>query len=65
MRALIITQDEPFFIPGVIDYLVSNRDDDYQIIILKPHLRNKSFGQATIERFKSYTLREFVTIGMK
>ena len=44
IKTFIITQDEPFYIPKVINFIIEN-EKNYEIIgatVLKPHRKNKT-----------------------
>jgi folate-dependent phosphoribosylglycinamide formyltransferase PurN len=61
MRVLIITQNEPFYIPKMIRHILSNQNNDFEVVgytVLKPHRKNKSMKDWFLERAKIYSLIE-------
>ena len=64
-RVFIITQDEPFYIPKMLRYLIENSKDDFKIVgytILKPHRKNKNILHWILERTRIYSLVELVIV---
>jgi methionyl-tRNA formyltransferase len=65
LNVFIISQEEPFYIPKVIRYLIENQSDDYQIVgatRLQPHRKNKTMKDWLLERTQIYTYWElFIT----
>ena len=65
VRVFIISQEEPFYIPKVIRYLVENQNDNFEIVgatRLQPHRKNKSMKDWLLERTQIYTYWElFIT----
>lgn len=65
LRAFIISQEEPFYIPKVIRYLVENQNDNFEIVgatRLQPHRKNKTMKDWLLERTQIYTYWElFIT----
>lgn len=67
VKVYIITQNEPFFIPKVIQFLLTNKSKKYKIIgitNLAPHRKNKNYKDWFKERSKIYTYRELFIVGM-
>lgn len=63
IKAFIITQEEPFYIPKVIRHLLESQGSEFQIIgctILKPHRKNKTMNDWFMERFRIYTWWELL-----
>jgi len=66
LRVLIITQNEPFFIPKLIRYLALNQSKNFQIIgatVLPPYRKNKNYLHWFKERAKIYSLKELLFVG--
>jgi methionyl-tRNA formyltransferase len=65
LKVFIISQDEPFYIPKVIRYLVEHQNENFEIVgatRLQPHRKNKSMKDWLLERTKIYTYWElFIT----
>ncbi|MEQ8910205.1 MAG: formyltransferase family protein [Vicingaceae bacterium] len=63
LKVYIISQEEPFFIPKIIQFLASEQNERFEIIgasRLKPHRKNKTMGDWLKERIKIYTLWELL-----
>lgn len=61
LKVLVITQDEPFFIPGMIEYIRRFGGNEYAIsaiTVLKPHRKNKSYFHWFRERSRIYSFME-------
>lgn len=61
VRVFIISQEEPFYIPKVIRYLVEYQNDNFEIVgatRLQPHRKNKSMKDWLLERTQIYTYWE-------
>jgi len=61
MKVLIITQDEPFYIPKMIKHILACQNDSYKVVgftVLKPHRKNKSMKDWFLERAKIYSYLE-------
>jgi len=66
IRVFILTQNEPFYIPKVIRYLLDHQGEDYEIVgvtVLSPHRKNKTMLDWFKERARIYTLRELFLTG--
>jgi folate-dependent phosphoribosylglycinamide formyltransferase PurN len=64
-KIFIITQEEPFFIPKMVRYILS-QNKPVQVVgatILKPHRKNKNMLHWLNERMKIYTIRELFIAG--
>ncbi len=65
LRVFIISQDEPFYIPKVIRYLIEHQNESFTIVgatRLQPHRKNKTMKDWLLERTKIYTYWElFIT----
>lgn len=65
VKVFIISQEEPFYIPKVIRYLVEHQNDCFEIVgatRLQPHRKNKTMKDWLLERTKIYTYWElFIT----
>jgi methionyl-tRNA formyltransferase len=65
VRVFIISQEEPFYIPKVIRYLVEHQNENFEIVgasRLKPHRKNKTMKDWLLERTKIYSYWElFIT----
>ena len=65
LNVFIISQEEPFYIPKVIGYLVEHQNENFQIVgatRLQPHRKNKTMKDWLLERTKIYTYWElFIT----
>lgn len=67
MKILLITQNEPFFIPKMVKYLLYNAGKEYEIsavTILAPHRKNKNYLHWFQERAKIYTPIELLIAGI-
>lgn len=61
LKIFIITQDEPFFIPKMIQHLINNQGRDFKIsgiTVLKPHRDKKNMIHWYKERYKVYSASE-------
>jgi methionyl-tRNA formyltransferase len=66
IKVHIITQNEPFYIPKMIKYLLDRRSASYEIssfTVLKPHRKSKSLFHWFSERAKVYTSYELILAG--
>lgn len=66
-KVLLITQNEPFFIPKMVKYLISQQKDNYSIsgiTILNPHRKNKNYLHWFKERAQVYTITELFIVAM-
>ncbi len=68
LKVVVITQEEPFFIPKMIDRLLKENQGEkgFEVIgatILKPHRKNKNMMHWVRERAKIYTLFELGVVG--
>jgi len=65
LRVHIISQEEPFYIPKVIRYLVEHQNENFEIVgatRLQPHRKNKTMRDWLLERTQIYTYWElFIT----
>ena len=65
LSVFIISQEEPFYIPKVIRYLVEHQNDNFEIVgatRLQPHRKNKTMKDWLLERTQIYTYWElFIT----
>ena len=64
-NVLIITQNEPFYIPKMIRYILKNKNKDINIAgftVLKPHRKNKSIYHWFMERAKIYNFFELTLV---
>lgn len=64
-NVLIITQNEPFYIPKMIKYILENKKKDINIVgftVLKPHRKNKSIYHWFMERAKIYSFLELMLV---
>jgi len=64
-NVLIITQNEPFYIPKMIRYILENKNKDVNIVgftVLKPHRKNKSIYHWFMERAKIYSFFELMLV---
>ena len=62
MNIFIITQNEPFYIPKMIRYLLNNNINILGYTVLKPHRKNKSMYHWFNERAKIYSIRELLYV---
>jgi len=63
MNVVIITQNEPFYIPKMIDVLIKNMGENYTITgvtILNPHRKNKNMIHWVKERLTVYSYWEML-----
>ncbi len=63
VRVHIITQNEPFFIPKMIEHILLNQKKEFNIVsytVLKPHRKNKSLFDWFKERAKVYSYFELL-----
>ena len=63
LKIIIITQNEPFFIPKLLQHLIQHQESDYcikGITVLNPHRRNKNYLHWFNERIRIYTLFELL-----
>ncbi len=65
LRVFIVSQEEPFYIPKVIRYLVDHQNENFEIVgatRLQPHRKNKTMKDWLLERTQIYTYWElFIT----
>lgn len=65
VKVFIISQEEPFYIPKVIRYLVDHQNDNFEVVgasRLQPHRKNKTMKDWLLERIQIYTYWElFIT----
>ncbi len=65
LRVFIVSQEEPFYIPKVIRYLVEHQNENFEIVgatRLQPHRKNKTMKDWLLERTQIYTYWElFIT----
>ncbi|MBL4669364.1 MAG: hypothetical protein JKY30_08885 [Flavobacteriales bacterium] len=65
LNVFIVSQEEPFYIPKVIRYLVAHQNDNFEIVgatRLQPHRKNKTMKDWLLERTQIYTYWElFIT----
>ena len=55
LRVFIVSQEEPFYIPKVIRYLVEHQNENFEIVgasRLQPHRKNKTMKDWLFERTK-------------
>lgn len=67
LTVLIITQEEPFYIPKMIEYLIKHDEEKYKIVgvtILKPHRKDKNYLHWFKERASVYTYSELFLSGI-
>lgn len=67
IKVFVITQNEPFYIPKMMNYLIQNQKKDYTICgftVLKPTRKNKSFKDWYQERAKIYSWKELSIVGI-
>ena len=65
MNIHIITQSEPFYIPKMINYILTNKDSNINVVgftVLKPHRKNKNIYHWFQERAKIYSFIELFNI---
>lgn len=63
LKVLIITQNEPFYIPKMLRYILEKQNDIYKVTgisILKPHRKNKNYRHWLKERTSIYTFFELL-----
>ena len=65
MRIVIITQNEPFFIPKFIETVLKERKDVRGIISLSPHHRNENIISNAMKRMKVYGIKYFTVITIR
>ena len=66
IKVHIITQNEPFYIPKMIKYLIENQNKSYKICsytILNPSRKNKSLKHWFYERALLYSYVELIIVG--
>lgn len=66
IKVLIITQEEPFYIPKLIKSVLGNQNENYKVIgctVLSPHRKNKTIKDWVLERTKVYTYGELFIVG--
>ena len=67
IKLFVITQDEPFYIPKMIKYLVENQfQNKYELVgytVLSPNRKNKSILHWVLERLRIYSLWELFLVG--
>ncbi|MFY0631406.1 MAG: hypothetical protein JXR05_13555 [Flavobacteriaceae bacterium] len=64
-NVLIITQNEPFYIPKMIKFMLNHKSEEINIVgftVLKPHRKNKSIYHWFIERAKIYSYYELMLV---
>jgi methionyl-tRNA formyltransferase len=65
LKVFIVSQEEPFYIPKVIRYLVDHQNENFEIVgatRLQPHRKNKTMKDWLLERTQIYTYWElFIT----
>lgn len=65
LKVFIISQEEPFYIPKVIRYLLEHQNSSFEIVgatRLQPHRKNKTMKDWLLERTQIYTYWElFIT----
>lgn len=65
LKVFIISQEEPFYIPKVIRYLLEHQNENFEIVgatRLQPHRKNKTMKDWLLERTQIYTYWElFIT----
>lgn len=65
LRVFIVSQEEPFYIPKVIRYLIEHQNENFEIVgasRLQPHRKNKTMKDWLLERTQIYTCWElFIT----
>jgi len=67
MNIHIITQNEPFYIPKMIKYIIKNKSSTDKIVsytIMKPHRKNKSMAHWVRERLIIYNLHELFFVSV-
>jgi methionyl-tRNA formyltransferase len=66
LNVYIISQEEPFYIPKVIRFLLEHQSDNFKVVgatRLQPHRKNKTMKDWLLERTKIYTYWElFITL---
>ncbi len=63
LKVFIISQEEPFYIPKVIRYLVEHQNESFEIVgasRLQPHRKNKTMKDWLLERTKIYSYKELL-----
>lgn len=66
LKVFLITQEEPFYIPKMVKYLIGNSGEKYNIIgasILPPHRKSKNYYHWFKERSRVYNLKELMMSG--
>lgn len=66
IRVFILTQNEPFYIPKVIRYILENSGDEYEVVgatVLSPHRKNKTILDWFRERARIYKIGELFLAG--
>lgn len=67
MKVFIITQNEPFFVPKMVQRLYEDSQNERfeisGITVLKPFRKNKSFSHWFKERARIYNLKELFLVG--
>lgn len=65
LRVVLITQEEPFYLPKMIRHILANQGEDFEIVgatRLQPHRKNKTMKDWVLERTQVYTYWElFIT----
>lgn len=64
-KIFIITQNEPFYIPKMIEYINRNKNSNIDIVgftVLKPHRKNKSIYHWFMVRAKIYSFYELLIV---
>ncbi len=63
LKVFIISQEEPFYIPKVINYVLKHQGDTYEVVgatRLQPHRKNKTMKDWFLERTQIYTYWELI-----
>jgi methionyl-tRNA formyltransferase len=66
LKIILITQEEPFYIPKMIRHILENQGGVYEVVgvtRLQPHRKNKTIKDWALERTRIYTYWElFITV---
>ena len=67
VKIFVVTQEEPFYIPKVIRYIIENSGKKYEILgytCLPPQRKNRTFKDWFFERTRIYDYRELFIVGL-
>lgn len=66
LKVFLILQDEPFYIPKMVKYLLNTQGKEFSIVgytIMNPHRKNKRMVDWVKERTKLYNFQELSFVG--